>query len=300
MAALPVVLLELLHRVRAAGPLQAQLVDLASAETMPVRVERRGPEIVVLDEGGFVVARALPEGDRVGPGAFAEGDAPPSLASPPIELPVPGRVTVRGLSLPRAARWVAPPDNAPSGAEDRAPAPFLESDAGAVVDFARPLCHADVAETSRRVLEAVHPRVDAQTTNEPPSALAMLAHGGDCDGAAALVVALLRACGWSARPVVGYRLVDSGRPLARLVPHALAEVYTSTGWMRVDATVPAMGALDDVFIPIATGLGGALTMGRVLGVLDANDLVARSAPAKAPPPGPGISPSQGIEAPGTP
>jgi transglutaminase-like putative cysteine protease len=120
----------------------------------------------------------------------------------------------------------------------------------------------------------VHRLVDADKADEPPSALAMLRHGGDCDGAAALVTATLRACGLPARPVVGYRLVDAGGARARLVPHALAEVYSTSGWMRVDATMPALGILDDVFVPVGEGLGGALSMGRLLGVLDGGDLVA--------------------------
>ena len=58
------------------------------------------------------------------------------------------------------------------------------------------------------------------------------------------------------------------------MPHALAEVYSDGLWSKVDPTVPAIGPLNDTFLPIAEGLGGALTMGRVLGVLDAADLVS--------------------------
>ena len=269
----PVVLLELVHRLRVTRPTDAVVVDLGAGEFLPIRVERRGPEFVVVDDRGAVVVRALPEGDRTGPGAFAEGDAPPSLPSPPVELAVPGTPTLRGLALPRATKIVSPPPEATS----KAPALFLESDAIDVVDFAKPRCGGEPLEVARRIAEAVHPLVDACKSDEPPSASAMLHHGGDCDGAAALVTAALRACGVPARPVVGYRLVDAGSARARLVPHAVSEVYTSTGWMRVDATMPALGVLDDVFVPVAAGLGGALSMGRVLGVLDGGDLVAAPA-----------------------
>jgi hypothetical protein len=105
----PVVLIELVHRLRVARPTDVVVVDLASGEFIAARVERRGPEFVVVDAGANVVVRALPEGDRTGPGAFAEGDAPPSLPSPPVALSVPGTTTVRGLSLPRAARLVPLP-----------------------------------------------------------------------------------------------------------------------------------------------------------------------------------------------
>jgi len=278
----PVVAVELLHRLRLAGAVDATLIDLSSAEALAVRIERRGPELVAVDSAGHVVVRALPEGHRTGPGAFAEGDTPPAKASPPVEIPVPGTTTLRGRRLARAATLVAAlvpaseaaPDDAPPGPDARLPAPFLESDDPAVVAFARPLCAADALETARRVAEAVKPHIDPARTNEPPSATTMLAHGGDCDGAAALVTAALRACGLPARPLVGYRLVDAGQARARLVPHALAALYTSTEWVKVDATVPALGALDDVFFPVAPGLGGALSMGRLLGVLDASDLVA--------------------------
>ena len=114
----------------------------------------------------------------------------------------------------------------------------------------------------------------------------MLQAGGDCDGAAALVVASLRACDHPARAVVGYRLIEAATESARLVPHAVAELYRKPGsaedagvWWRIDATVPALGDLDDVFLPVAEGLGGALSMGRVLGILEPGDVVITGTPA---------------------
>ena len=273
----PVVLLELVHRLRIARASDAVVVDLGAGETLPVHVERRGPEFVVFDARGAVVVRAQPEGDRTGPGAFAEGDAPPSLPTPPVELAVPGTATLRGLGLPRAAKIVPLPSTAPPDASSSRPTLFVESDAADVVAFAGARCGGEPLEVARRIAEAVHPLVDAAKADEPPSAVGMLRHGGDCDGAAALTAAAMRVCGVPARPVVGYRLVEGGSARARLVPHALSEVYTSSGWMRVDATMPALGVLDDVFVPVSAGLGGALSMGRVLGVLDGGDLVASTA-----------------------
>jgi hypothetical protein len=39
--------------------------------------------------------------------------------------------------------------------------------------------------------------------------------------------------------------------------------------------VPSLTDNDDRFVPVATGLGGALSMGRVLGLVDEGDLVPR-------------------------
>jgi hypothetical protein len=44
--------------------------------------------------------------------------------------------------------------------------------------------------------------------------------------------------------------------------------------VKVDATMPALGTLEDTFLPVAEGLGGALSLGRVLGVVDGGDVVA--------------------------
>jgi hypothetical protein len=280
----PAVLVELVHRLRLTAAASAVLVDLGAGEVLDVRIERRGPELVVLDAAGHVVVRALPEGDRVGPGAFAEGDAPPSLPSPPVEIPVPGLATLRGLRAPRAEALLGTPSPLRT-AGHVAPGLFLESAAPAVRAFAHAVCGEAVdddaartrrvLEDARRVGEAVRPLVDAARTHEPPAATTMLQRGGDCDGAAALVVAALRACGHAARPLVGYRLVDAGGTRARLVPHAVAEVYTATGWVKVDATMPALGSLEDTFLPVVEGLGGALSLGRLLGVLDTGDVVLR-------------------------
>jgi hypothetical protein len=270
----PVILLELLHRLRVEHTLDATLVDLAAAEVLNVRLKRQGPALVVLDDQGFVVARALPEGARIGPGAFAEGDAPPALSSPPVEVGLPGETTVRGHALRRVTQLFPPRFRTSAPHEAVLPEPFVESSAPAIVAFATPRCGKSPLEAARKVAEAVFPLVDPARSDEPPSAQSMLLHGGDCDGAAALVVASLRACGIPARPVVGYRLVDPGASRARLVPHAIAEVYTTSGWVGVDATVPALGSLDDVFLPVAIGLGGALSMGRLLGVVESADFVA--------------------------
>lgn len=276
----PVVLLELLHRLRLTAPRQVTLLELSSLERQRVTIQRQGPAIVALADG-VVVARALPEGLRTGPGAFAEGDAPTALPGAPVDIPVEGLSSVAGLHLGRGAPRLAPLDVEASDAHRR-PGPFIESDADVVVAFARPLCRADVLETARLVGEAVHDRVDARATAVAPGAVRMLLAGGDCDGAAALATAALRACGHPARALVGYRLLDAGTQMARLVPHALTEVYrgaidgtgTPGRWWRLDATVNTLTDVDDRFVAVAEGLGGSLTMGRVLGVVDRGDLVS--------------------------
>jgi hypothetical protein len=77
---------------------RATLVDLSSAEALPVSISRRGPEIVVVDASGAVVVRALPEGQRTGPGAFVEGDAA-NAGSDPVVIAVPGVRSVAGTRL---------------------------------------------------------------------------------------------------------------------------------------------------------------------------------------------------------
>lgn len=279
----PVVLLELLPQLRTTVTVEATLLDLSSAEWTSSSLQRRGPEVVaVVDER--VVVRARPEGRRTGPGAFVEDDAAPGLPSAGAAIAVPGLRSLRGRQLGGVARQL-PPLPTTSSHADLVPGPFIESDSDEVRGFALPLCASTDTESARHIAEAVRPRVDARAIAVVPGARRMLAAGGDCDGAAALVVASLRACGHPARVVVGYRLVDAGTDSARLVPHAVAELYRvgagddDGAWWRIDATVPALGDLDDDFVPVAAGLGGALTMGRVLGVLDGGDVIERDAPA---------------------
>lgn len=290
-AAERVLLVDLVHKSRVSGRVRAVLLELSSAEALAVTVERRGPEIVVVDDAGAVVVRAVPEGLRTGPGAFAEGDADAAVRpARPVSLEVPGKKSVRGLRLGGAGKRVPPPSTFAPPPELRAPSLFIESDDPAVARFAA--CPATTTttmtpgatlEVARALAERVHPLVDASKVDEPPSAKGMLTRGGDCDGAAALVAAAARACGVAARVVVGYRLVDAGAASARLVPHAVAEVYAGGSYVMVDATVPTLSAPDS-FVPVATGLGGALSMGRVLGVVDGNDLVSADPAPVAPSP----------------
>lgn len=275
----PVVLLELLHRVRLTKAREVTLLELSSFESRRVTLRRQGPAIVAVVDGEVLV-RALPEGLRTGPGAFAEGDDAPELPGAVVNVALEGVTSMAGARLGGPARTLPALDRA-GGDADRLPGPFIESDADAVTAFARPLCRQNALETARLVGEAVKSRVDPRATAVAPSAVRMLAAGGDCDGAAALATAALRACGHLARALVGYRLVDSGTQTARLVPHALTEVYvagddgeTTPGrWWRLDATVPTLTDTDTRFLAVAEGLGGSLTMGRLLGVIDASDVI---------------------------
>jgi transglutaminase-like putative cysteine protease len=282
----PVLVIDVLHRVRLTSPLAVTLFEPASAETLSARIVREGPGLVVRASGdGEVLVRALPEGPRHGPGAFAEGDVSPERPWAPVEVPTPGRTGVAGL---RFAIGPTPP-SADDAVDDshRQPGPFIESDDDGVRAFAQPLCASDPLDTARRLGEAIRPRVDATARLSAPGARQMLRAGGDCDGAATLAVAGLRACGHPARVVVGYVLVAPGAG-ARLVPHAVAEVYRraqaggSGRWWRLDPTVPSLTDHDDRFVPIATGPGGALSMGRVLGLVDERDLIALEGPDARP------------------
>lgn len=266
----PLTLVELVPRLRVTTPTRAVLLDLSSAEFLPVTISRKGPEIVVVDDGGATVIRAVPEGQRSGPGVFVEGDAAGAVSSP-VDVVVPGLRNLLGKRLAGEAGKVPLPSTFAPAPSASSPALFLESDDPAVRAFAA--CSGSALDDARRIAEATHAKVDAAKSAEPPSALHMLHHGGDCDGAAALVAASLRACGHPARAVVGYTLKDAGSGNARLVPHALVEVYAGTSWTKVDATVPSLGDPDSLFLTVAEGLGGALTMGRVLGRVDAGDVV---------------------------
>ncbi len=274
----PYVLLELVPRLRTTKTTSVTLLDLSSAEWVAATVDRRGPEIIVLVDDRVVV-RARPEGRRAGPGAFVEDDAAPGRPSADTAIALPGVTNVRGRVLGGEVRHL-PGISKTSSPAYLVAAPFIESTAENVIVFARPLCAASDTESARRIAEAVHALVDPRAVAIAPGARRMLQAGGDCDGAAALVVASLRACGHPARAVVGYRLIEAGTESARLVPHAVAELYRKPGsaedagvWWRIDATVPALGDLDDVFLPVAEGLGGALSMGRVLGMLEPGDVV---------------------------
>jgi transglutaminase-like putative cysteine protease len=282
----PVLVIDVLHRVRATSAVSVTVFEPSSAEVTAARLLREGPNLVLRPlDGDDVLARALPEGPRHGPGAFAEGDVTPERPWSPVEVPVPGRTSVAGLRFAVGPRPPGATDNVVDA--DRRPGPFIESDAPEVLAFATPLCADDPLTTAQRLGEAIRPRVDADARYGAPGARRMLTSGGDCDGAATLAVAALRACGHPARVVVGYRLVEPG-PAARLVPHAVAEVYRRSragdagSWWRLDPTVPALTDSDDRFITVATGPGGALTMGRVLGLVDEGDLVPRGAPDARP------------------
>ena len=288
-----VVLIDLLGHVQPPSPTEVAIVDLSSAEVIAGRVERRNAEIVAVDRFGAVIARANVEGHRSGPGVFFEGDGAPATARAPVEIPtveprangawllvgvgdVLGALSADGPGQRRLGDALVhssePVVEAPS-TDTLAPQPFIESDDARVVAWAGALSGgADPLAQAARLVEAIHPMVDATKRAVPPGAVVMLERGGDCDGAAALLTAGLRARGTPARPVVGYRWVEG-----RFVPHAWVEVYTPAGWMLADATVPRLGD-DSTYLKLFDGLGGALTMGRVLGRLQLEPMAAPGAP----------------------
>ncbi|MBI1949072.1 MAG: hypothetical protein HYS27_25515 [Deltaproteobacteria bacterium] len=289
----PVVLIDLLGHVQPPAATAVSLVDLSSAEVVLGSVERRGAEIVALDRFGGVVARANVEGHRTGPGVFFEGDSASGTPRQPVEVP---SVDPRGVGawrllgvddvLPALAadgpgqrrvgdlvvRRVDPPTETPTPL-DTGPQPFVESSDERLVAWATALrAPDDPLARAVRLVEAIHPLVDASKRALPPSAVVMLEHGGDCDGAAALLAAGLRALGTAARPVVGYRWADG-----RFAPHAWTEVHTPGGWVLVDAAAARVGD-DATYLKLFEGLGGALTMGRVLGRLHLQPAAAPGAP----------------------
>jgi hypothetical protein len=285
----PLLLLELLHDVQPRARTEVSFVDLASGDVMRGTVERRAAALVASTSSGAVLARVNVEGQRTGPGAFVEGDAAASIDTAPVDVPFPSTVArgvrfvgiddvLKDLALDGPGQRHGLPAEGPvafwddagtsraPGPDDTKPALFLESDAPAVRAFANSHAYSQTgvdlaAVNAARLVEAIHPLVDANKRDVPPSALNMLTFGGDCDGAAALLTASLRALGHPARPVVGYRLVDG-----RFVPHAWVEVYTSGGWMQVDAAAQKVGN-DRAHLKLFEGLGSAFGMGRVLGRL---------------------------------
>lgn len=285
----PVVAIDLLRHVNPQTPAIVTIVDLASGEAIAGRVERRGASVSLLDGHGGLIARCNVEGACTGPGAFFEGvpgDAP-SLDTAPVDVALVATGPRRGLRLvgiddargalaldgpgQRAAApgVVAFVDGAAAAsgpplppADTRAPGLFIESADPRVKAFA--FAHgsgADALADAVTIAAAVFALVDPGATDAPPSATEMLESGGDCDGAAALVTAAMRALGHAARPVVGYRFVAG-----RFVPHAWAEVYTPTAWVLIDGSMPKVGS-DSQHLKLFDGLGSALTMGRVLGRL---------------------------------
>jgi hypothetical protein len=288
--ALPVVAVDLLRHVSPRVPTKVTIVDLASGDAMTGLVERRSASVTLLDEEGGLVARCNVEGSCTGPGAFFEGTAldeggAPSLDTVPVEVAlvatgprrslrlagiddVLNRLELDGPGQRASGPGVVAFDSAASRAraparEERAPGLFIESADAAVVAFAAKHTESTAEPLADAVslVAAVSALVNPAAVDAPPSAQEMLAHGGDCDGAAALLTAALRARGHAARAVVGYRLAEG-----RFVPHAWAEVHTENGWLLVDAAVPRVGS-DDEHLRLFTGLGSALTMGRVLGRL---------------------------------
>ena len=289
------VILELLERVRTAAAVT--FVDLSSDERAPGRVELRGDDdsdVVARDARGEVIAATRAHRtERAGPGAFFEatrargapeptGDVGacasltpaldratlphqlrfpglgPALAT--LDLDGPGQRVVSTVGGPTVVFDRATVARAAPSADDHAATSVLERDDPRVIAFAR--AHGDGVSPeldARSIVTAVARLIDARATDVPPSATLMLAHGGDCDGAAALVAASLRALGHAARPVVGLKLHQG-----KLVPHAWAEVYTPDGWTMADATLPDLGVFP-THLKLAEGLGSTLTIGRILG-----------------------------------
>lgn len=288
----PVVLLDLLHLAHPSARLAGTVVDLASGERLDAWLDRESSGVVLRDLDGGVLARANAAGQRIGPGAFAEGDSAPAVSVAPVDLPLAGTGHVAALRLLDVSDVIPSlrrDGDGQRGAGDRVefvttstvldpgagagpaaphesttvPELFVEHAAPAVRAFAaRHTQGRDPLADAAALAAAVHPLLDPDKSEEPPSAVRMLHVGGDCDGAAALVAASLRAAGHRARPVVGYRRVDD-----RYIPHAWAEVWTPRGWVLVDPAVPAVGARGGAHLKLFDGLGGALTMGRVLGRL---------------------------------
>ncbi|MFZ9887231.1 MAG: transglutaminase domain-containing protein [Myxococcota bacterium] len=290
----PVVLLDLLGHERPASPVEVTFLDLPSGEYLPGKllVSPSGRETLALDLAGHEIAAAIYQASaRRGPGAFSEvkqgshglyrGDAPlhPPLPAAPgayaaLRLVAEGAVPWSSMALDGPGQSLIEAPNVvacrPQYADIRPPepqhlaaAPFLEVDHPDVVEFARRVGRRENGLAAALLLaEAVHGNLDFDDGGGPPSAvLALERQAGDCDDAAALVVAALRATGHPARPVVGYRHLGGV-----LVPHAWAEVYSDGRWHPVDATLPGVGPFES-HLRLFEGLGSPFTMGRVLGAL---------------------------------
>lgn len=271
----PVVAIELVRRVApTALPADVVFVDVASADwvlgSLDAQGRPRDARGAPLSFGAFVETPAdAPAPAWTGPPIAPPIDAPPrppwrlklvGLDGVQLHLDGPGQRGEADGATPVVVVDPAIVDAAPPQAHHFHVAPFIESRAPPVVTFARSVApELSAPDAARAIAQAVFPMVDAKK-KLPPSAFTMLESGGDCDGAAALVVASLRALGHAARPVVGWRVVDGA-----LRPHAWAEVSTPAGWLPVDATIPAVGPLP-THVRLFEGLPSALNMGRVLGV----------------------------------
>jgi hypothetical protein len=271
---LPIVATDLAHMLRPRRrAIDVVLVDLANAELALGRVLKDGTAVdedgkplkLIVDERRIATREQDEEPLDVAPVSSSanarafeiplelDGEAPPESWNLQLE----GEVFPKRVWRLSSKKWDAPEE----GSEDRLPTPFLESGSPRVVSFAR--THATpgqpAAEVARALAGAVHPRVDDVRAGGPPSAVWTERFGAGPSGGAALVVASLRALGFAARPVVGYRWVAG-----QLVPLTFAEVKGEEGWLIVDVTVPFVGT-SSAYVPLARSLGGAFSTGRAYG-----------------------------------
>ncbi len=281
----PVVLLDVLHHVaRPAAPIDVLVVDLASGEQLLGRLlPRAGGGVALVSDTGVPIAHVTAPtehaaGVRQGPGAFVEGaaGATPAVLHPDApavrdhhRLCLTG-IDPRGLALDGAGQRdlgggcveLDRDHHPPAEAWGPVTELFIEHGDPTVQRFAATLTRDRPAATAVAMAEAIHRLLDTSQGGGPPSAREAIARRtGDCDDATAWLVAGLRAAGLTARPVVGYRAHEG-----HYVPHAWAEVALDGAWYAVDAMVPGLGAFS-THLRLFEGLGGPLTMGRVLGRL---------------------------------
>lgn len=236
----PVVLLDVLHRLKARPGQQVTLLDLEHAVPLPARIDATGQLL------------------------YADGT--------PVEPVVGGRVEVAaGATPPMPGRGPAPatpgPDDAVQPAHSSR-APFLEAKTQSVVTWCRGhAVGAGPLAAARALALAAKPRLAPERAGGPPSALAGVTVGGGDETGAALVVACLRALEHPARVVSGVvdGVVGDGTGPAQPRPwRTWAQVHDGTAWTDVDPLdIDVNGEQALPHRALVEGFRGPLTTGRL-------------------------------------
>lgn len=230
----PVVVLEVLHRLKAKPRQDVVLLDLENATAVPARIDDTG-------------ALAFADGTRVGPVVggrveVAAGEAPPQGHGP----------------APKVAP-LSPADPVLPAHTHRAP--FLEAQTRSVTTWCRAQAlGAGPVDAARALALAARPKLDPERAGGPPSALMAVQLGGDDDAGAALVVACLRALEHPARVVSG-SVGDA--PTLR----TWAQVHDGTHWVDVDPLdIDLQGRSAQPHRALVEGFRGPLTTGLATGI----------------------------------
>lgn len=235
--------------VDAAGSLlQTHMGGFFEARLEPIEIAKK-KELVqdMLLQAVVAVPRPIPSPESQAQltltmAGFDDAFLPPASARQQVlKTPQGTRLVLRrdapigAVPLTGAAAADAPPEPA-EVAEARRASPFIQSDAPEIVAFARRALGPtrDTADAVARLVRATAGHLRAEYVPAFSNALeALHSARGDCTEHSVLFVALARAAGIPARPVVGVAYWPPGHGLGW---HAWAEVWVDGRWIAVDPT----------------------------------------------------------------